>query len=318
MDFLLILLILSALYIGWNIGANDASNCLGSSVGAGILSYKSAGIFVAIFALIGAVVQGGNTISTVGKGIVDPVMLTNIDIIAGLLSASLLVTYFTFKGLPVSTTHAVIGSIAGIGLFKHLVINWSVIGQIFASWIATPLIAVIASILAYYLLSFLLKHQKFSFIEKRLKFLIVLSGLFFAYSLGANNVGNSVGLVVEKGIMGPLVGALVGGIAIGLGSVTFGGRVMKTIGTGITALDERMAFTAQLSAAMTLYLLTLLHVPSSSSHAIVGGVLGTGLVKGLATINKKELWMIARGWVLTPAIAAVLGIILLLGLQLVV
>ncbi|MBS3108158.1 anion permease [Candidatus Woesearchaeota archaeon] len=317
MDFLTLALIFVALYIGWNIGANHSANCFGTTVGAGIISYGPATLLVAIFALIGAVMQGYNNISTVGNGIVNANLFEGIDIVAGLFGAALLITYFTFKGLPVSTTQTVIGAIVGVGLFNNLTINWGMLRQIFFSWIATPFIAIFLAIMGYLILSFFFGRGKFLFIEKKLRWLILLSGMFMAYSLGANNIGNSVGLIVQKGIWIPFIGALFGGIALGVGSMTFGRRVMATVGSGITELDERMAFCAQFGAGITLYLLTMFNIPASSSHAIVGGVIGTGLVKGLAMVDRSEIFRILQGWIITPIGGAAAGVISLMIMKLI-
>ena len=149
MEFITILLVLVSLFIGFSIGANDSANCMGTSVGAGILNYKKAALLVGVFALLGAVLQGGNTMKTIGKGVVDPVGLTDIAIISALLAAAIFVSLSTYRGIPVSTTQAVIGSIAAMGVAAHTVVNWGLIGKLFMYWVLSPLIAVFCSYLAY-------------------------------------------------------------------------------------------------------------------------------------------------------------------------
>ncbi len=310
MDTNSILLLLVSLFIGWNIGANDAANCMGTSVGSGILNYKKAAILVSIFALIGAFLQGGNTIKTVGKGIVDTTQLTYISLFAALLGAALLVTYFTSRGIPISTTHAVIGAIAGIGIVTQITVSWGLLGKMLIYWIISPFAAVIFSFIAYKLLERAFLHAKLIYFERYLNFLVLLSGIFLAYSLGANNVGNAMGLVVSTKIITPVIAGFIGGLAISLGSATFGKKVMKTVGSGITEIDSRMAFAAQMGAGLAVYLLTAISIPTSTSHTIVGGIAGVGLVKGLAMIDKKQITSILRGWFLTPLLSSITAIIL--------
>jgi PiT family inorganic phosphate transporter len=96
----------------------------------------------------------------------------------------------------------------------------------------------------------------------------------------------------------------IGGIAIGIGAATYGKKVSDTVGKGITPLDIPGAFVAQLASALGMHLFCLVGVPVSSSSAIVGAVVGVGLVKGARAISAKTITTILAGWVLTPSLAA--------------
>ncbi len=310
MDFLTIVLVLVSLYIGWNIGANDAANCMGTSVGAGILSYRKAVILVGIFALIGAVLQGSGTIGTVGKNILDVGSMSSLSLVAALLGAALLITFFTFKGLPISTTNVVIGALVGIGFVTSVSVNWGSISKIFIAWVFAPLVSAVFSYVSYHFIAYIFEKYNLEFIQKRIYSLVILSGIFLSYFLGANNIGNSMGIAVGIGVIGPVLAGLLGGIFIAAGSMTFGRNVMKTIGTGITELDSRMAFSAQMGTGLTVMILTFLAIPVSTSTAIVGGVAGVGLVKGIATIDRWEIFRIVRSWIITPLLGGVFAVIL--------
>ncbi|MBM3199629.1 inorganic phosphate transporter [Candidatus Woesearchaeota archaeon] len=310
MDLATWVLILVSLYIGWNIGANDAANCLGTSVGAGILNYKKALILVGIFAVIGAALQGSKTMNTVGKNIIDSGSMSSLGIIAALLGASILITLFTIKGLPISTTNVVIGSLAGVAFITSIAVNWGNISKIFVSWVFAPIGSAITSYLAYHLVGLFFNKLKLEFIQKRLYLLAIFSGLFLAYGLGANNIGNAMGIAVGTGVLTPALAGLFGGLFIGIGSVTFGSKVMKTVGSGITELDTRMAFAAQMGTAVTVILFTYLAIPVSTSTAIVGGVAGVGVVKGVASIDKSEMFRIVRSWVTTPLLGGLFGVVI--------
>jgi len=275
-EFVTIILILVSLYIGWNIGANDAANCFGTSVGAGILSFRKAALLVGIFALLGALLQGGRNIGTVGKGIVDPAALSQLSIICALLGAALLITFFTKKGIPASTTQAVIGALAGIGIVTSTSVNWSVIIKLFFAWVLTPVSAAFFSYVAYRVIAYSFRNFKLAFMEKNLYLAVICSGILLSYTLGANNIGNAMGFVVSTKIMGVVAAGFLGGIFLAIGSVSFGKNVMKTVGTKITELDIWMAFAAQTGSAITMYFLTMMAIPVSTSTAIVGGVAGVG------------------------------------------
>jgi len=310
MDFLTVLLILVSLYIGWNIGANDGANCFGTSVGAGIINYKKAALLVGIFALIGASLQGSGTIGTVGNDVVDASSLSQLSIICALLGASLLITFFTKKGIPASTTQAVIGALAGIGLITHTSVNWSIIIKLFSAWILTPLSAAFFSYFAYRIIAYFFRNFKLAFLEKNLYLAVIGSGILLSYTLGANNIGNAMGMVVSTKTLGVIMAGFLGGIFLAFGSISFGKNVMKTVGTKITELDSWMAFSAQTGSAITMFILTILALPVSTTTAIVGGVAGAGLVKGVAAIDKSQVFKIVKSWFLTPLSGGILAIII--------
>ena len=316
MDFASIAIILCGLFVGWTIGANDAANCLGTSVGAGLINYKKAVIIVAIMALIGAVVQGQATTATVGKGILDASSIPLASIIAVLLSAAIFVTALTVLGLPVSTTQSVIGGIAGVGLVIGAKVSWAIVGKIFIFGFITPVAALIASFLIYKIYAKVSKLRPFLFIEKFLRWAVLLSGAFLAYSLGANNIGNAMGLVAEKHLLTLFMASLLGGIAIAIGCISLGTRVMKTVSSDITQLNAQTAFAAQAGSAIAVYALTLIGIPTSTTFGIVGGVAGVGLVKGVGNLQTGTLKRIVAGWVVTPIASAILAIIMFEALSL--
>lgn len=310
MDFASILIVICGLFVGWTIGANDAANCLGTSVGAGLINYKKAVVIVAVMALIGAVAQGQATTATVGKGIIDASSIPLASIIAVLLSAALFVTALTFLGLPVSTTQSVIGGIAGVGLVLGAGVNWGTVSKIFILGFVTPVAALIASYIIYKIYAKISVLKPFLFLEKFLGWAVLLSGAFLAYSLGANNIGNAMGLVAEKQLLTLFMASLLGGVAIAFGCISLGTKVMKTVSSDITQLNAQTAFAAQAGSGIAVYALTLIGIPTSTTFGIVGGVAGVGLVKGVGNLQRGTLKRIVAGWIVTPIISAVLAIIM--------
>jgi PiT family inorganic phosphate transporter len=122
--------------------------------------------------------------------------------------------------------------------------------------------------------------------------------------MGANNAGNAVGPVANLGSLHPKLLLGIGGGAIAMGAATYGKKVADTVGKRITPLDVQGAFVAQFSSAAGMHLFSIIGVPVSTSAAIVGAVVGVGMVKGARAISRKTLLTILAGWVLTPTLAA--------------
>ena len=301
-------LILAAFYVGWNIGSNDAGNCIGTSIGSGILSYRRGIIFVAVFALIGAVFQGSHVMKTIGKGIVT-VELSDIAILVALLSSGIFVTFATFLKLPVSTSQAIVGGVAGVGLamfgFDSGNINGAVIRKIVLSWILCPILTMIMSfVLYYFLLNFLRKTRNHRLWEKIMRVAVIFSAAYVSYSLGANHAGTAMGVICNKYPDSGFILTILGGLAIAVGALTFSKRVTDTISKNITPLDMAGAFIAQFTGGLGVHVFSIIGVPISTSQSIVGAIAGVGLVRGIKTIGGRQIFNIVIGWVAIPVFTA--------------
>jgi inorganic phosphate transporter, PiT family len=138
--------------------------------------------------------------------------------------------------------------------------------------------------------------------------LLIITGCYGAYALGANNVANVTAVFVQAGALSVNQAAWFGGIAIALGVISYSKPVMLTVGKGIAKLDSFTSFIAVLSLSVTVYIYALIGVPVSTTQAIVGAVLGIGFIKGTQIINFKTLKSIGIGWISTPLLAAVIAI----------
>ena len=158
----IIFCVIAGLIIGWSIGANDAANSLGTSVGAKAVTVKQAIIIICVFGLAGAILQGHHVIKTVGKGIVPLHELAHQDAlwiaVAASFSAGLWVIIASYRKLPISTSHSVVGAVAGAGLAMGAPVFWSKFIKIFLCWILTPLgFAFFAIIIYLFFRRFLIK-----------------------------------------------------------------------------------------------------------------------------------------------------------------
>ncbi len=298
--------VISGIFLGWTLGSNDSANTFGTGVAANIIKYRTAIILTSIFVIAGALLEGEKCFATVG----NLSNLTPESAFLAALAAGITMFILTYLALPCSTSQAIIGALLGVSLVSGAP-DFSMLYKIVACWILAPITAIIASFILYYLIGFF--FQKYFLNPKKRSFLIfwglIFAGCFGAYALGSNNVANVTGVYVGSGMLTPFEGALIGGFSIASGVLTYSKKVMMTVGREITYLDEYTAFIATLSAAITVELFTQVGVPVSTSQAIVGGVVGVGLVRGLRTVNKRVVSVIGIGWVFTPILAAFISFI---------
>ena len=298
----LIPLFIAGAYVGWNIGANDAGNCVGTTFGSGLLGYRRAVLLVAGFALLGALLQGGEVMSTVGKGIVSS-ELPSLAVLAAMLSAGIFVTIATVLRIPVSTSQAIVGGVAGVGLAVGADLDAGAILRIVEVWIVCPIAVGILAVAIYSIAARVLRRIAPNSIWQRIPHaLLVLSACYISFSLGANHVGTAMGPITNLEI-NPAWLSLLGGAAMAVGVLTFGRRVTETVGGGITQLDTVSAFSAQMAAALAVHFFSILGIPVSTSQSIVGAVLGVGILHGIRAVRMRKIAEIAVGWVATPTAA---------------
>jgi len=313
------LTILMAIGVGWSIGANDAANSLGTAVGSRVLTLKQAIILIAIFGFLGAFLQGSYVTKTIGKGIVpidklDKDMALYLAMVSA-FAACAWVVLATYWKIPISTSHSIVGAVAGAGLAIGAPVKWKLLLDIFICWIFTPLGAAVLGYIFYRIF----KNVFYRFIPRKyLKVtfaaLIIISGCYVAYSWGANDVANATGVIVGAGILTPTTSVILGGLAIVLGIMTWGYKVIETIGSEITNLLPIMAFSAQLASAINVHIYTVFGIPVSTSHSIVGAIFGVGLVRGVRVVNLRIMREIIACWIATPFISGVLSFVVLKGI----
>ena len=295
-------------YVGWNIGANDTANCIGTTVGCGLLSFKRAVILVAVFAVLGAMLQGHHVMNTIGKGIVKT-DLSYLAVCVALICSGFFVTLATFFRIPTSTSQAIVGGVVGIGLAVGAEVDFSKFILIAESWVICPILVMVLAFGGMHLIRMILRRFETSSLlfQNAFGWLAIVSACYVAYSMGANNAGNAVGPVANLNIFPPKVLLLIGGLSIAVGAWTYGQKVADTIGKGITPLDIPSAFVAQISSAFGMHLFSMFGIPVSTSSAIVGAVVGVGLVRGSGAISRKTILTILAGSVLTPTLAGVVS-----------
>lgn len=329
LDPLILAVLIAGLYMAWNIGANDLANSMGTSVGSGALSIKQVIIIAGTLEFIGAVFFGEKVTSRIAKGIVpiEKLIAVNPDIViigalAAIAAASIWITLATFYHLPVSTTHSIVGAVAGFGLlatqyvdnFTVNEIHWDVLVKIVISWLTSPLIGAIMAFITFTLIRyFLLGRVDDTYqLEKKFGYLQILSACFVAFAHGSNDVANAVGPLsaalsaadfVSYGVVPAWVLA-VGGIGIVIGLSTWGWKVIETIGKDITELTPTRGFSAEFATAMVVFAHSYISLPISTTHTLVGAVVGVGLAGGLAAVDLSVIRKIVLSWIITVPVAA--------------
>ncbi len=292
--------LLGGVFLGWSLGANDASNVFGSAVASKMLKFWTAAILASVFVLIGALLQGQAGIETL-KGLTQ---FTLEQAIVSSVAAATTVTIMTLLGLPVSTSQAVVGAILGIGILNQQ-LNLSGLGKVVACWLGTPVGAVMIAIVIYRVLAVFYNRLQITLFQSDIliRVSMIAAGSYGAYALGANNVANVTAVFVGAGHLSAFSAALVGGLSIGLGILTLSKPVMETVGKKLVRLDPFSALVVLLAQSITVHIYTFIGVPVSTSQAVIGAVLGVGIVKGINTVRARTLVNIIIAWILTPAIA---------------
>jgi PiT family inorganic phosphate transporter len=269
-----------------------------------MVRYRTAVLVTSLFVVLGAGLEGSAGVKTLSSLTSQSMLSAFVSI----LSAGLTLTIMTLLKLPVSSSQATVGGIIGIGIFRRH-INFQGMNKVLICWIGTPLGSMVAAVVLYLVLRNIINRLKLNLIQ--MDFLmrtgLVLGGAYGAYALGANNVASVTGVFAGVIDLSPLALVLIGAGSISLGVITFSRNVMYTIGRKLVPLGAYSALVAILAEAVTVHIYAMIGVPVSTSQAIIGAVLGIGLINGMHTINRRTLFHILAGWVSTPLMAGIIS-----------
>jgi PiT family inorganic phosphate transporter len=317
MNWILIIGVITAMYMAFNIAANDIGNSMGTVVGSGALTMRKALILGALFEFLGALFLGSTVIKTVGSGRGPLEFMTGLGAFIITVSAGIWITITLIKKIPISGSDAIVSSVIGYGLvyagFNHL--QWTTIGYIMASWVVSPLIGLSSGYLVYYLLKKGYLNRIKSNIgakdrtEKVFSYFQIGSSSFAALGVGAIDIAAATGVLYVT--VGPTIGfsiKFLGAIALVLGILIAGNRITGTIGRRITELVPTRGFSAQISAGSITILFASIGLPISPTQTLVGSVIGVGMARGTATVKLDVIKHIATTWIITiPACIAISG-----------
>ncbi|MBF0583268.1 MAG: inorganic phosphate transporter [Magnetococcales bacterium] len=330
----------SGLFLGWSLGANDAANVFGTAVGTRMIKFSTAAIICAIFITLGAVISGAGAAHTLSK-------LGDINALGGAFvaafSAAAVVAWLTILGLPVSTTQAIVGAIIGWNFFTGMATDFTIFNTIIGTWFLSPVLTAIFSYFMYKAVMWMLNRMQLHIVrlDAMTRLALLIAGVLGSYSLGANNIANVMGVFIganpfqDFAIGGLVITGLqqlffVGSIAIAVGVATYSKKVMMTVGDSIVPLTPVGAFVVIIATSLVLFLFassdleyflaslglpTIPLVPVSSSQAVVGGVIGIGMIKNRRNIKWGVTGRILVAWVQTPVVSALFSFMMLFIMQ---
>ena len=307
--------LLLAVFLALNIGANNSAAAMATSYGAGVRTKRQATILIAVFALLGAVVAGAPVVNTLGKGLVpSEVLSSHVGLVLIIfVIAILFVSWANIARVPIATTHAIVCAIAGVGIYSSA-LNGQKFIEIIIWWVCAPAVAwVINFFAAKYLyfrtLKYLTDRYSEASINRILTVLITISGTFLAFSAGANNSANAVGPIVGLGLIGSYWGAVIAGVAMGVGAILFGGRVLDSVGKEITEICILRAVSVEFTAAALILIASVSGIPVSIAEIVTSGIIGFSCAQqGFGvTARNRHVMRIAFFWIVIPFIAVAMG-----------
>jgi PiT family inorganic phosphate transporter len=312
---LLVAIILIALVFDFLNGFHDAANSIATVVSTRVLSPQVAVVWAAFFNFVAAFVLGTHVAKTIGKGMIDLAVVTETVIAAGLLGAifwNLLTWYY---GIPVSSSHALVGGYAGAAIAKAgfgaiLVEGWV---KPLAFIVLAPVIGMTLALVLSIAVHWVFRRWSPFRVDRVFRRGQLLSAAFYSLGHGGNDaqktMGIITGLLVAGGMLDkfevPLWVILISHAAIALGTLFGGWRIVKTMGSKITKLQPMGGFCAETAGAITIVGATLGGIPVSTTHTITGAIMGVGATRRLSAVKWGVAGRIVWAWILTIPVSAV-------------
>ena len=314
---LIVFIILVALTFDFLNGFHDAANSIATVVSTRVLSPQKAVAWAAFFNFVAAFVLGTHVAKTIGKGMIDLAVVTQEVILAGLLGAIAWNLITWYYGLPVSSSHALIGGYAGAAVAKSgfgaiLLGGWT---KTLIFIVLAPLIGMTLGFFLMVLVTWIVRNWRPSKVDRRFRGLQLVSAAAYSLGHGGNDaqktMGIITGLLVASGFLKvfevPLWVVLISHAAIALGTLFGGWRIVKTMGTKITKLQPIGGFSAETAGAITLVGATLGGIPVSTTHTITGAIIGVGSTRRLSAVKWGVAGRIVWAWIITIPISALMA-----------
>ena len=317
---LVVLIICVALVFDFVNGFHDAANSVATVVATRVLTPLSAVALAAIFNFLAAFFLGTGVAATIGKGFVDTRIVTPYVVLAGLLGAIVWNLLTWFIGLPVSSSHALIGGYAGAAVAKAG-FNALILGK----WPSTLLFIVLAPLIGLVLGYGLMVLVYWAFrrttparLDRLFRHAQLVSASLLSCAHGTNDAQKTMGIITavlvaagfQRNFHVPDWVILASATAMGLGTLSGGWRVVRTLGTRLTRLKPRSGFCAETGAAISILLATWLQLPVSTTHVVAGSIVGVGSIQRVRAVRWNVAGNIVVAWVLTiPAAAFVAALV---------
>jgi len=311
-------LVLVALTFDFLNGLHDAANSIATVVSTRVLSPKYAVAWAAFFNTVALIVFAPHVAATIGTGIVSPAVMDS-HVVFGALAGAILWNILTWTlGIPSSSSHALIGGLAGAGIAKSggdaLVASGFI--KAGSAIVLSPLIGLVLAMLLTLAVSWACRRSTPFAVDRRFRVLQFFSAAMYSLGHGGNDAQKTMGIIAvllfSQGLLGPefhvpIWVAVVCQLAMGLGTLLGGWRIVKTMGSKITDLKPVQGFCAETGGAITLFTATWAGVPVSTTHTITGAIVGVGAARKLSAVRWNIAANIVVAWVITIPAAATVG-----------
>ncbi|MCT8137630.1 inorganic phosphate transporter [Anaerobacillus sp. CMMVII] len=297
------------LFFAMNIGASGAAASMGIAYGSGVVKKTIALLLCGVAVFFGAWLGGGEVVKTMGSGIVPSSTFTvNISLIV-ITTAALSLFLANIFGIPLSTSEVTVGSVVGAGMVYQSIYLGKLV-WIVSFWLITPILAFSIAIAAATLLKqrWIKKWLEAPKAVPFLSVLVVLLGMFEAFSAGMNNVANAVGPLVGASILSIESGIFWGGLFVALGALLLGHRVIETNGKKITTLKLEEGCVISGTGATIVTGASMLGIPVPLTQITTSSIIGIGFAKhGMAVLKKDIVVQMLTVWIVSPVISMVLS-----------
>jgi inorganic phosphate transporter, PiT family len=298
-------------------GIHDAANSIATVVSTRVLSPLQAVVWAAFFNFVAAYVFGTHVAMTIGKGVVHQDVVDTLMVLSGLLGAILWNLLTWYLGLPTSSSHALIGGLAGAAIVKagfRGVIGFGLL-KIAAFIVLSPLFGLVLGYAIGVGMTWLFHRAT----PRRVDFLFrkgqLVSAALYSLGHGTNDAQKTMGILAllfftwkhEAFADFPFWIVLICHAAMGLGTLLGGWRIVKTMGTKITKLDPFGGFCAESGAAVTLFATAAAGIPVSTTHTIAGSIVGFGAMRRLSGVRWGVTVNIIYAWIVTIPVAGIIG-----------
>jgi PiT family inorganic phosphate transporter len=315
---ILVALIAVALIFDFLNGLHDAANSIATVVSTRVLSPQYAVAWAAFFNFIAFMVFGLHVAQTIGTGIVAAEVI-DVAVIFGALMGAICWNLLTWwLGIPSSSSHALIGGLAGAGMMKAgtSAIVWSGLGVTGAAIVFSPMLGFCLALVLVLAVSWIFVRSTPLAVDNTFRALQFVSASLYSLGHGGNDAQKTMGIIAvllySQGALGsefhiPLWVILSCQAAMALGTLFGGWRIVHTMGSRITRLHPVQGFCAEAGGAATLFLATYFGVPVSTTHTITGAIVGVGAARKVAAVRWNVASNVVVAWILTMPAAALIG-----------
>lgn len=315
---LLVGLVVVALLFDFLNGLHDAANSIATIVSTRVLRPHYAVFWAAFFNFIAFLFFGLHVAQTIGTGIIDA-SVVDARVVFGALMGAIAWNLITWAfGIPSSSSHALIGGLVGAGVAKNGIgaIVWGGLSKTGAAIVLSPMVGFTLALLLVLIVSWILVRATPFAVDNAFRTLQFLSASLYSLGHGGNDAQKTMGIIAvllySQGHLGsefhvPFWVVIVCQLAMGLGTLFGGWRIVHTMGSKITRLTPLQGFCAETGGAITLFMATGLGIPVSTTHTITGAIVGVGAARRVSAVRWNIAGSIVIAWIVTMPAAALIG-----------